>query len=47
VTDLEKKLIFFYKTYVSEVFQEEVPVWEESKIKCTFVEKVCIKFILS
>ncbi|KAG5332872.1 DYH10 protein, partial [Acromyrmex heyeri] len=33
VTDLEKKLIFFYKTYVSEVYQEEVPVWEERKVE--------------
>ncbi|XP_011694340.1 PREDICTED: dynein heavy chain 10, axonemal [Wasmannia auropunctata] len=33
VTDLEKKLIFFYKTYVSEVFQEEVSVWEERKVE--------------
>ncbi|XP_072743325.1 uncharacterized protein [Anoplolepis gracilipes] len=32
VTDLEKKIIFFYKTYVSEVFQEEISVWEESKL---------------
>lgn len=40
MTDLEKKLIFFYKTYVSEVFQEEVSVWEESKIKCIFIESV-------
>ncbi|CAL1680177.1 unnamed protein product [Lasius platythorax] len=33
VTDLEKKLIFFYKTYVSEVFQEEIAVWEERKVE--------------
>ncbi|KYQ51703.1 Dynein heavy chain 10, axonemal [Trachymyrmex zeteki] len=33
VTDLEKKLIFFYKTYISEAFQEEVPVWEERKVE--------------
>ncbi|XP_011639724.2 dynein heavy chain 10, axonemal [Pogonomyrmex barbatus] len=32
-TDLEKKLIFFYKTYISEVFEEEVSVWEERKEK--------------
>ncbi|XP_028981786.1 dynein heavy chain 10, axonemal [Diachasma alloeum] len=28
-TDLEKKLILFYKTYRSEVVQEEISVWEE------------------
>lgn len=31
VTDLEKKQVMFYKTYRSEVAQEEVDVWEESK----------------
>ncbi|EZA57210.1 Dynein heavy chain 10, axonemal [Ooceraea biroi] len=33
VMDLEKNVIYFYKTYVSEVFQEEVSVWEERKIE--------------
>ncbi|XP_011310250.1 dynein heavy chain 10, axonemal [Fopius arisanus] len=28
-TDLEKKLILFYKTYRNEVVQEEISVWEE------------------
>ncbi|KZC13452.1 Dynein heavy chain 10, axonemal [Dufourea novaeangliae] len=28
VTDLERKVIFFYKTYHTEVVQEEVTVWE-------------------
>ncbi|KOX73523.1 Dynein heavy chain 10, axonemal, partial [Melipona quadrifasciata] len=28
VTDLERKVIFFYCTYVTEITQEEVPVWE-------------------
>nr|XP_031841739.1 dynein heavy chain 10, axonemal [Nomia melanderi] len=28
VTDLERKVIFFYTTYYTEVIQEEVPVWE-------------------
>lgn len=32
VTNLEKKLIFFYKTYIDEVVQEEISVWEESKL---------------
>ncbi|KYN03638.1 Dynein heavy chain 10, axonemal, partial [Cyphomyrmex costatus] len=39
VTDLEKKLIFFYKTYISEMFQEEVPVWEERKVEKRDEEK--------
>ncbi|KYN43305.1 Dynein heavy chain 10, axonemal, partial [Trachymyrmex septentrionalis] len=39
VTDLEKKLIFFYKTYISEIFQEEVPVWEERKVEKRVDEK--------
>lgn len=37
VMDLEKKVIYFYKTYVSEIVQEEVSVWEESKLKYFFI----------
>ncbi|XP_050455387.1 dynein axonemal heavy chain 10 [Cataglyphis hispanica] len=39
VTDLEKKLIFFYKTYVSEIIQEEISVWEERKVEIYDDEK--------
>ncbi|KOC59925.1 Dynein heavy chain 10, axonemal [Habropoda laboriosa] len=28
VTDLERKVIFFYCTYLTETIQEEVPIWE-------------------
>jgi len=33
ITDLEKKVIYFYKTYDTETFQEEISIWEESKLK--------------
>lgn len=44
VTDIEKKLIFFYKTYTSEVYHEEVSTWEESKFSiCYFLMKKMLR----
>ncbi|XP_076380407.1 dynein heavy chain at 89D [Megalopta genalis] len=31
VTDLERKIIFFYATYYTEVYQVEVPIWESAQ----------------
>ncbi|XP_012272400.1 dynein heavy chain 10, axonemal [Orussus abietinus] len=40
IMDLERKQVFFYKTYESQVVQEEIDVWEERKVEKVEEKKV-------
>jgi len=45
ITDLEKKVIYFYKTYISEIYEEEISIWEKSKLKNILYRELICKTI--